>query len=361
MGLKFKAKDVDVEVFLDALEIQNVSKATEEEFKFSCPFPGHQHGDEKPSAYMNIDSTAFMCHGCKRSGNAITFLAEFENISIMQATRFLHEYFGGSGSDPDAYSARVELEKLFAEQDEKNRESQELDPELPEDLLDRYLIDWRSVAKADPIPPWGDYIFDRGFTPKTLTSWDIGYDDDSSRIVIPVRDHFGQLIGFKARAWEEGRQPKYLVLGSGEWDRYHVSRNVFGLHRAAAHMAQTGERVLIVVEGELNVIACWQMGIFNVVGVNGSNFSETHKLLVSRFSDKVIVWFDCDNAGYEGTLLVCDTLGPILPVSVVPDHDFDAADAINPSKEADESSVRWLIDNAESETRIRLAAQLESE
>lgn len=351
---RFKASDIDVEDFLEALEVQNVTDATEEEFKFSCPFPGHSHGDESPSAYMNKETSAWMCHGCKRKGNGITFLSEHENITIMEATRFLHERYGSSGN-PDAYSARVELEKLFEKQ-EREREILE-QPQLDEELIDRYWIDWPMVAKSEPIPKWGDYIIDRGFTPKTLTDWDIGYCDDRDRIAIPIRDREGVLIGFKVRAWKEEQKPKYLVLGetrSERWDRYHVSLNVFGLNRAEP---DNGE--LIVVEGELNVIAMWQMGYKNAVAVNGSNFSDSQKRQIASVADRATVFFDSDDSGHKGVRLVLDKLSSAIPVRVVPDHNFDAADCIHPGKEANEADLRSLLDEAESELMIRLRQQTE--
>lgn len=351
MALKFEAKSVDVEDFLDALECQNITKATEHEFKFSCPFPGHQHGDQNPSAYMNIETSAWMCHGCKRKGNAVTFLAEHENITIMLATRFLHERYGGIGSDPDAYSARRELERMFEKQEAETQVENDLP--ISESFLDYYLIDWAMVSKADPIPEWGDYIFDRGFKPKTLNDWDIGFCDDTQRIVIPVHNQLGELIGFKGRSYREGHHPKYLVLRPGDFDRYHVSHHLFGLSRSE------GDH-LIVVEGELNVIALHQMGIKNCIAVNGSNFSERQALLLRQYAEQATIFFDSNDAGWDGTEMVCNALRDFMPVWVVPDHDFDPADCLDPSKSGDESSVRELIYAAESEIKIRLAHQQEA-
>ena len=349
MALKFEPKNVDVEDFLDALEIQNVTKATEREMKFSCPFPGHQHGDQNPSAYMNIETSAWICHGCKRKGNAITFLAELENISYMQSTRFLHERYGGVGADPDAYSARRELERLFAKQDEVPEELN--DPVLPEELVDRYAIDWNKVAEASTVPEWGSYMLGRGFTPETLNAWEIGFCEDKQRIVIPVRNTVGELIGFKGRAYREEHKPKYLVLGSGEWERYHVSRVLFGLDESE------GDH-FIVVEGELNVIALHQMGITNCIAVNGSNFSERQSFILKQYAEQVTIFFDSNDAGFIGTEMVCQALRDFMPIYVVPDHDFDPADCLDPSKEADESSVRRLVQDAESEIKIRLVDRL---
>lgn len=355
MSLRFDTRDIDVEEFLEVLEVENINRATEEEFKFSCPFPGHQHGDQNPSAYMNIDTTAWMCHGCKRRGNAVTFLAEHEMVSIMLATRWLHERYGGVGADPDAYSARAELERLW----EKNeREDAPLtDPVLSDDILKHYTIDWNAVAESDAPPAWGEYMLDRGFDPATLMEWEIGYCEDTRRIAIPVRDLDGGLIGFKGRAWQDGHKPKYLVL-SPRWptdrslvfERYHVALNVFGLDTARAN----DERELIVCEGELNAIALWQMGYCNAVAVNGSNFSDRQAFLLRNYADKVVVWFDPNDAGYDGILRVVNALSDYMPVDVVPDSDQDPADLM---KAKDEDSVRDLLYSAESALGLLLRSQ----
>lgn len=367
MSLKFDVSNVDVEDFLEALEVENVQLATEDEYKFSCPFSGHSHGDQNPSAYMNIETTAWMCHGCHRKGNAVTFLAELETITTLLATRFLQERYGGVSSDPDAYSARVELERLWDKNEKLRAEQQTADEPIPEAMAENYSIDWKAVIAAleqdDPgnIPEWGEYILNRGFLASTLTEWDIGYDDESDRITIPVRDVAGHLVGFKARAWRQSHKPKYLVL-KPRWptdrnvvaERYHVALNVFGLYRAI----EAGETHLIVVEGELNAIALWQLGYRNVVALNGSNFSDRHAFLLRNYADKVTVWMDPNDAGYDGILKVVNALSDYMPVDVVPDCEYDAADFLAQDGIMCDAkdSVRELLDNAESALKIMLQA-----
>jgi len=87
----FDPSNIDVEDFLDCLDIRNVSRATAAEFRFSCPFPGHDNGDENASSYMNEETTAFFCHGCKASGNAVHFTQRVLGISPLEAIRMLKE------------------------------------------------------------------------------------------------------------------------------------------------------------------------------------------------------------------------------------------------------------------------------
>ena len=116
-------------------------------------------------------------------------------------------------------------------------------------------------------------MLDRGFTPGDLDDWGIGYDHDSQRITIPVCDADGNLVGFKGRAWRKKAHPKYLVLGDKEGRRerygfptFDKSRVVFGLDRAADSVTQK----LVLVEGEIDVMSLWVMGI-PASGVGGSS------------------------------------------------------------------------------------------
>ena len=88
-------KHVNAIDFLENLDVANISQSTADEVQFSCPFPDHTHGDNTPSAYMNDGSkdpdqtTAWKCYGCRRGGNAVTFLAEYQNISKQEASKQL--------------------------------------------------------------------------------------------------------------------------------------------------------------------------------------------------------------------------------------------------------------------------------
>src|SRR5262245_21805352 len=91
-------RKVDVVQFLTELGMRNLREDGTRrgvEVRFSCPFPGHAHGDSNPSATMNADSTAYRCWGCGMKGNAITFLAELEGVSPVLASQWIRERFEG--------------------------------------------------------------------------------------------------------------------------------------------------------------------------------------------------------------------------------------------------------------------------
>jgi DNA primase len=346
----FDPSCIDVRDFLECLDIQNVSQATQSEIRFSCPFPNHANGDQNASAYMNMETTAFFCHGCKERGNAVKFTEYVLNVSPLEAVRMLRERYNPGGIDPDARNMVEEVKKILAPP-----EPEPENPILDESLFDQFAVNW-GVAEREYILNNGfvacDYMFDRGFLPDTLAKWEFGYDARTDRVVFAVRDEKGRLVGFKGRAYDH-REPKYLVLGDTPqkpgrygWDRYFVSKIVFGAHRVPPNCP------LIVCEGELNVVALDQRIDSPAVAINGSHFSQTQAKIIRNIASSVILFLDCDKAGEEATWGwedskgywrpgIVDLLQPFMPVYIVPEHKGDPASM-------DAGEIEWLIENSES-------------
>lgn len=347
----FDPECVDVEDFLECLECRNVKQATEREMLFSCPFPAHSGGDENPSCYMNIETTAFFCHSCHEKGNAISFTQKVLEISPLEAIRMLKARYSPNGIDPDARSMTEEVRKLLDAQPLVQPENVILDPSI----ADRFALDWEAAHDAyerQEGHPACDYMFERGFDAPTLNLWGFGYDENSCRIVFPVCNEYGSLVGFKGRA-HDGRQPKYLILGDRPnrpqrygFTPYQISLIVFGLDRVIESWSAeaTDDRTVIICEGELNVVALHQMGYTNAVAVQGSHFSNRQARLIRSYADRVILFLDSDSAGQEATERIAQTLNPHMPVFVTPDHEGDPASMV-PSEVSDtiEKSVSHTV------------------
>lgn len=345
--MNFDPSVIDVEDFLECLDVRNVQQATTEELRFSCPFPAHALGDETPSAYMNIETTAFFCHSCHAKGNAIHFTCKALDISPIEAIRMLKQRYSPHGIDPDSRNMREEVLKILA------REPKPLpqNPVLPEETIHQFAVDWEgaeSVWRRDGEAfPACDYMFRRGFTAQELDYWEFGYDEKSDRIVLPVRDEKGILVGFKARAWND-RKPKYLNLGGDAygWPSFLKNSVVFGLDRA-----KEASDHLIVVEGEFNVVAMHRHGYPNTVAINGSYFGPRQMRLLRHYANSVTLFFDSDPAGYDATFAVTQELESFMPVYVAPDHDSDPADM-------DMNEAGACIAQAQSSTRLKLDAKI---
>lgn len=311
---------VDVPDFLAALGIRNISQSGSE-CDFSCPSGNHSNGDQSPSARMNTRNTLWICHGCGLRGDAVDFLMMAKNLDESTAQRVIDERYGGPELSVEAGGLRAEVERIFA-----GTEEEEIARVPPgEEWLEKFHIRWDD----NYLPLWDGtpfrYMFDRGFSISVLNEWSIGWDDISERITIPVRDRFGELVGFKGRSSDPNVHPKYLILGDAPgreprygFDTYAKSQFVFGLDRALVDRA-------VLVEGELNAIALHQAGEEGGVAVSGSEFSKRQATQIIQSFSSAVIYFDGDDAGRHGTQKVLDALEQYMPVSIVVDPPDDAA------------------------------------
>jgi hypothetical protein len=237
--------DVDAEDLLAFLDVDNVHEVGHDELGFSCLFlAGHYNGDRNPSAHINRESLLWRCKGCGRAGNLIELVKTGlpHGTTHVEALRWLREHFGEVVRKPRGGSLTADL-----------------------------------------------------------TARDIGYDTWTQRVTIPVRDETGTLIGFKGRALDD-RQPKYSLLGDTEdrapryglgygWDMHNARNVVFGLDRAR------GGDALVLVEGELNAIACHAAGVTNAVAPGTTSITDEQLWLLRAHADKLILFYDSDEAG----------------------------------------------------------------
>jgi DNA primase len=339
----FDPSCIDVEDFLDCLEIRNVTRATEKELSFSCPYPAHVKGDESPSCYMNIATTAFFCHACHAKGNAITFTADILEVTPIVAIRFLKQRYSPGGIDPDSRDMVEEIRKILNKKQPEKRENKI----LSESVLDRYWVDWGVLARIGN--PAATYMFiNREFRLNQLTEWQFGYSADFDRITLPIRDELGRLVGIKARAWDN-RRPKYLNLHdeANGVEPYLKNDVVFALDRVLNWPEYDG--TMNIVEGEYNAIAMHSLGYGNTVAINGSYFGDKQIKLIKQHAERALLFFDSDKAGYDATHAVADVLLPHLFVDVCPDH-------VGDPMEMHSYSVKRCIDGARSYMEVMLAS-----
>ena len=355
-------RDVDVVDLLENFDIANISQATADEVIFSCPFPGHSHGDERPSAYMNNGSrnpdstTLWKCHGCGRSGNAVGFVAEYINVSRQKARQWLKQHYAPGYRAPRYGSIAKEFEERYKLS--KQRAGNDSLPVLPPDTLKRFDVDWGHYAEEYRGSPDVDYMLDRGFSPAVLDEWGIGYDHDTRRLTIPVCDPDNNLVGFKGRAWEAEARPKYLILGDKYRFRgsarygfapYDKSRVVFGLNVCGE------QQRLVLVEGEIDVMSLWVMDI-PAICTGGASMSETQAHLIRQHCDELVVFLDDNAAGHNATWGyvksdgeerpgIVERLEQFVRVRIVGRHRYDANDYL---VRDERERVANLIANAKS-------------
>jgi DNA primase len=319
---KINYQDIDVEEFLNDLGMHNVRKDGREIF-FSCPFPGHSHGDALPSASMQVGTTKVHCFGCGFNGNALTFLAEYENISPLKAARYIREYLGTAFKEPEG-ALVAEIDAILSPKVEVKRERNK--PLSIEEVYKRE-VDWNRAWTEGADSP-EHHMFDRGFHWQTLEEWKVGWDDISRRFTIPWFDEYGNLIGFKGRALDHevgNGNARYKVLGGIEYgfDTFDVSMMLFGVNMLPYWSDWSTTRRLIVVEGELNTIALHQMGIGPALGISGKTLSDEQVYLLKKYDRELILYFDEDADAIKASSRLTDT----NKTSIVASHEKDAADS----------------------------------
>jgi hypothetical protein len=332
---------------LEELGVGKIYDANMDELLFSCPFEGHSHGDERPSAYMNNGAksphknTAWTCFGCNRSGNAISFLAEYQGISRSRATRELRERFAPGWHKPRGGSMRAEFELRKQRVKELEEDRYPEIPILPWDVYQRFEVDWPSFEDADGADV--RYMYGRGFDSSDLMAWRIGFDHVSDRITIPVTTPEGQLVGVKGRAWSKSAKMKYIILGDTEktirrrgieyyFAPYLKSEIVFGLDK-------WGEQGTYVWdEGEINVMSWWKMNV-PAFATGSAHMSDAQVRIIREFADEVVIFVDADTAGEHGIWGYIDKddeyhpgavekLAPFMRVRIAAPHDQDANDLL---------------------------------
>lgn len=283
-------------------------------YKAACPF----HGEKTPSFMVSPELQIFKCFGCGEAGDVFAFLEKYEGMEFSEALKYLADR---AGIKLQKFQGGVasEKEKLIDINTQALRFYNYLLLEHPvgKRALD-YLINQRGL-KLETIKefqlgysPESSYslkqflVGKKKFNPKDIELAGIGivrgqglYDRFNGRVVFPLFDHRGNPIGFSGRVlpWDKRETGKYI--NSPETPLYHKSNVLFGLNLSRSFIKK--KKTAIVVEGELDLISSWQVGIKNVVAIKGSALTEEQVRLLSRFAQKFILALDSDMAGDAAT------------------------------------------------------------
>jgi DNA primase len=279
-----------------------------------CPF----HSEKTPSFTVSPDKQIFYCFGCGTGGNIFSFLMKHQGLGFPEAVRSLARRYGIDIPDrqmtPDQRRRMTEREHLLA----ANREAmafyrQNLDQGAPgqaaRDYLDRRGITKEVIEKFGlgyALPGWDNLLrhMDRRRIPPGLGE-KAGlviprkdrhghYDRFRDRIVFPIRDAHGRVVGFGGRVMGD-ELPKYL--NSPETPVYNKRRILYGLDLARQKCRES--RTVFIVEGYLDAIALSQYGFENAVATLGTALTAEHVHLIKGHAERVILVFDSDTAGVK--------------------------------------------------------------
>jgi DNA primase len=281
-------------------------KKTGANYVARCPF----HSEKTPSFSVNSHKQFFHCFGCGASGNAISFLMEFNHLDFVEAVEDLAAFAGVDvpKEESGAQADKVDLQNLYG---------------LMEQVADFYVQQLRTgVAGRQAVA----YLKKRDLSGAAATRFKIGYapqdwqaltahfpqqalievgllgaNDNGGvyarfrhRVMFPIRDKRGRVIGFGGRVLDDSL-PKYL--NSPETPLFHKGREVYGLYELLKSNAKPPR--ILLVEGYMDVIALAQSGIDYAVAALGTATSQAHFELLFRYTAEVVLCFDGDNAGRE--------------------------------------------------------------
>jgi DNA primase len=275
-------------------------------YKGLCPF----HGEKTPSFTVSPTKGFYHCFGCGEHGTSIGFLMSYDNLSFPEAVEALAEMLGmdvphEAGAPEERRNENDELYALLREADQIYRSALRESPRAIEYLKKRGIDGPTAGRFAMGYAPdaWDTLMRALGTSEARiaqlmqaglLSTNDSGrrYDRFRDRIMFPIRNARGQVIGFGGRVLDAG-EPKYL--NSPETPIFRKGQELYGLFEARKSPGKPKE--IIVVEGYLDVASLVQFGIENVVATLGTAMTGENIKRLTRLTDSVIFCFDGDRAG----------------------------------------------------------------
>lgn len=290
-----------------------------------CPF--HGGGNEKtPSFKIDIDKGTYYCFGCHASGNMFSFLMNMEHMSFPEAVEYLADKTG------------VVLESSSDDYDRKQKNDKEILTDLYERLSKTFAFMLNShndgakareyLEKRHVTGPWSEkfllgyapadpdflygFLHRKGYSDEILAQSGLFSRNNprwplfSDRLMFPVRNVRGQVIAFSGRDLS-GREnaPKYI--NSPDTLIFSKKMNLFGLYESVPELKKKDSRA-ILCEGNFDVIAMHQAGLTTAVASLGTSFTQEQARLISRYTNKVSLLFDSDEAGQKSTDRVIDIM-----------------------------------------------------
>ncbi|RMH02665.1 MAG: DNA primase [Aquificota bacterium] len=289
-----------VEVISSYIQLKRVGN----NYAARCPF----HPDDTPSFYVSPSKGIFKCFGCGVGGDAVKFVALYENIDYKEALLKLAQKY----KVPISIKTEKKEDRVY----------------LALERVLRFYEEELSYSKSAL-----EYLSERGITSWAVERFNLGFGGDTQklikvlkeegllelyektgnlvkldedayrdlfkgRVVLPIRDIKGRVVAFGARAID-GSKPKYI--NSPESEFFKKRQTLFGLYQAKDYIKELGQAVL--VEGYFDVISLHQEGIRNVVAPLGTAFTQEHAKLLSPLCKEVLLLYDGDEAGRRAVRL----------------------------------------------------------
>lgn len=303
---EIKQKTDIVSVIGEYIQLKRAGK----NYKALCPF----HGEKTPSFMVSPELQMYKCFGCGEGGDVYSFLQKYEGMDFGEALRTLAERAG------------VKLESYQGD-DRENKEKLYAINSLVAKFYNYILLSHQAGQAALTY-----LLKERGLSLETIKTFQIGFSPDvqnvlkrflvdkkgyqladleklgliinaggrlldkfRGRIIFPLLDHRGNIAGFTGRLMPGASTELAKYVNSPESPIYHKSGNLFGLNLAKSEIKSQGGA--LIVEGQMDMVSCWQVGVKNVVAVGGTALTDDQVRLISRFTKKITMALDSDFAG----------------------------------------------------------------
>ena len=278
-----------------------------------CPF----HNEKSPSFSVSPSKQMYYCFGCGAGGNVLTFIMEYENYSFPEALKYLADRVGVElpqqemneemKRQQDLRSRILEMNKMAAKyyyyQLRSEHGIQAMNylkgRKLSDETIHKFGLGYSTKYGNDLYK----YLKSKGISDEILAQSGLMnvdekrgmYDKFWNRVIFPIMDVNGRVIGFGGRVMGDGK-PKYL--NSPETKVFDKSRNLYGLNIART----SRKKYMLVCEGYMDVISMHQAGFTNAVASLGTALTSQHASLLKRYTDEVILTYDSDEAGVKAAL-----------------------------------------------------------
>lgn len=299
-----------------------------------CPF----HMEKTPSFTVMEEGQYYTCYGCKETGDVINFIMKIEGVDFYDACKILAKEANMQmpvfSKDENALKIKQEKEEIYRCLKEasnyyyNNLKKKEAIPAL-EYIKKRKL----SMQTVDTFQigyslGWGDvvtHLLEKGFSldiihksgvselrgandsvksdPNIASSY---YDCYAKRLVFPIVNSFGDVVGFSARLLENADFAKYK--NTAQTLVFDKSKTIFGIQFIKKLKAENNLKEIIMVEGQMDVISLHQAGVTNAVAGMGTALTSLHAKELKKYSDRVVLSLDGDSAGQKATLRSIDIL-----------------------------------------------------
>ena len=313
---EIKARCDIASVIGDYIKIQHSGQ----NYKALCPF----HVEKTPSFHISTAKQVYKCFGCGEGGDVINFVMKMENLDFMDAVRLLANRCGidiNFNIDEET-KQKIELSKKYQDihteaarfyfanlVKSKNRGYDYLrNRGLDDKTIKRFGLGYSQDAWSSLM----DYLIDeKGYSVEELlecgligksTKTDKYYDKFRNRVMFPIFDYRGNVIGFGGRVLDDSL-PKYL--NSPDTLIFNKRHNLYGLNFARKNLSS---RTVILVEGYMDLISLYQYGIKIAVATLGTALTSQQARLIKRYADNVIISYDSDGPGTKASLRAIDIL-----------------------------------------------------